>query len=104
MGMNMQQMMRQAQKMQKELQKAQQEIAEMTFTGTAGGGMVTAVARGDMSIESISIEPDAIDPEDAEMLQDMVVAAVNEALRGVDQMSNARMSSVTGGMNIPGMR
>ena len=104
MGMNMQQMMRQAQKMQKELQKAQQEIAEMTFAGTAGGGMVTAVARGDMSIESISIEPDAIDPEDADMLQDMVVAAVNEALRGVDQMSNARMSSVTGGMNIPGMR
>lgn len=102
--MNMQQMMRQAQKMQKELQKAQQEIAEMTFTGTAGGGMVSAVARGNMSIESISIDPEAIDPEDADMLQDMVVAAVNEALRGVDAMSNARMQSVTGGMNVPGMR
>ncbi len=102
--MNMQQMMRQAQKMQKELQKAQQEIAEMSFTGTAGGGMVSAVARGDMSIESISIDPEAIDPEDADMLQDMVVAAVNEALRGVDAMSNARMQSVTGGMNVPGMR
>ena len=97
--MNMQQMMRQAQKMQKELQKAQQEIAEMTFEGTAGGGMVTAVARGDKSIESITINS-----EDVEMLQDMVCAAVNEALRGVDQMGSARMSSVTGGLNIPGMR
>ena len=57
-----------------------------------------------MSIQSITINPDAVDPEDVEMLQDMVCAAVNEALRGVDQMSNARMSSVTGGMNIPGMR
>ena len=104
MGMNMQQMMRQAQKMQKELQKAQQEIAEMTFEGTAGGGMVTAVARGDKSIESLTINPDVVDPEDIEMLQDMVCAAVNEALRGVDQMGTARMSSVTGGLNIPGMR
>ena len=94
--MNMQQMMRQAQKMQKELQKAQQE--------TAGGGMVTAVARGDKSIESLTINPDVVDPEDVEMLQDMVCAAVNEALRGVDQMGSARMSSVTGGLNIPGMR
>ena len=99
--MNMQQMMRQAQKMQKELQ---QEIAEMTFEGTAGGGMVTAVARGDKSIESLTINPDVVDPEDVEMLQDMVCAAVNEALRGVDQMGSARMSSVTGGLNIPGMR
>lgn len=73
--MNMQQMMRQAQKMQKELQKAQQEIAEMTFEGTAGGGMVTAVARGDKSIESLTINPDVVDPEDVEMLQDMVCAA-----------------------------
>lgn len=104
MGMNMQQMMRQAQKMQKELRKAQQEIAEMTFEGTAGGGMVTAVARGDKSIESLTINPDVVDPEDVEMLQDMVCAAVNEALRGVDQMGSARMSSVTGGLNIPGMR
>jgi len=104
MGMNMQQMMRQAQKMQKELQKAQQETAEMPSEGPAGGGMVTAVARGDKSIESLTINPDVVDPEDVEMLQDMVCAAVNEALRGVDQMGSARMSSVTGGLNIPGMR
>lgn len=101
--MNMQQMMRQAQKMQKELQKAQQEIAEMTFEGTAGGGMVTAVARGDKSIESITINPDVVDPEDVEMLQDMVIAAVNEALRGVAEMGNQRMSSVTGGMGNMGL-
>lgn len=101
--MNMQQMMRQAQKMQKELAKAQSEIATMTFEGSAGGGMVKAVAKGDMSIQSITIDPIAIDPEDSEMLQDMVCAAVNEALRGVNEMSNARMGSVTGGMNIPGL-
>lgn len=104
MGMNMQQMMRQAQKMQKELAKAQQEVAAMTFEGTAGGGMVSVTARGDMSIESITIDPEAIDPEDVEMLQDMICAAVNEAIRGINEMSNARMGAVTGGMNIPGMR
>lgn len=104
MGMNMQQMMRQAQKMQKELAKAQQEVAAMTFEGTAGGGMVSVTARGDVTIESITIDPEAIDPEDVEMLQDMICAAVNEAIRGINEMSNARMGAVTGGMNIPGMR
>ena len=77
MGMNMQQMMRQAQKMQKELAKAQEEVQTMTCEGTAGGGMVTAVARGDMSIASIAIDPEAVDPDEVEMLQDLVVAAVN---------------------------
>lgn len=101
--MDMKQMMRQAQKMQKELNKAQEEIATMSFEATAGGGMVTAVASGDMEITSLTIDPDAVDPEDVEMLQDMVVAAVNEALRGVSELSNQRMSAVTGGMNIPGL-
>lgn len=101
--MDMKQMMRQAQKMQKELNKAQEEIATMSFEATAGGGMVTAVASGDMAITSLAIDPDAVDPEDVEMLQDMVVAAVNEALRGVSELSNQRMSAVTGGMNIPGL-
>lgn len=101
--MDMKQMMRQAQKMQKELNKAQEEIATMNFEATAGGGMVTAVASGDMAITSLTIDPDAVDPEDVEMLQDMVVAAVNEALRGVSELSNQRMSAVTGGMNIPGL-
>lgn len=101
--MDMKQMMRRAQKMQKELNKAQEEIATMSFEATAGGGMVTAVASGDMAITSLTIDPDAVDPEDVEMLQDMVVAAVNEALRGVSELSNQRMSAVTGGMNIPGL-
>ena len=101
--MDMKQMMRQAQKMQKELNKAQEEIATMSFEATAGDGRVTAVASGDMAITSLTIDPDAVDPEDAEMLQDMVVAAVNEALRGVSELSNQRMSAVTGGMNIPGL-
>lgn len=101
--MDMKQMMRQAQKMQKELNKAQEEIATMSFEATAGGGMVTAVASGDMAITSLTIDPDAVDPEDVEMLQDMVVAAVNEALRGVSELSNQRMSAVTGGMNISGL-
>lgn len=101
--MDMKQMMRQAQKMQKELNKAQEEIATMSFEATAGGGMVTAVASGDMNITALTIDPDAVDPEDVEMLQDMIVAAVNEALRGVSEMSNQRMNAVTGGMNIPGL-
>lgn len=101
--MDMKQMMRQAQKMQKELNKAQEEIATMTFEATAGGGMVKAVASGDMSITALTIDPDAVDPEDVEMLQDMVTAAVNEALRGVSEMSNQRMNAVTGGMSIPGL-
>lgn len=101
--MDMKQMMRQAQKMQKELNKAQEEIATTSFEATAGGGMVTAVASGDMAITSLTIDPDVVDPEDVEILQDMVVAAVNEALRGVSELSNQRMSAVTGGMNIPGL-
>lgn len=102
-SMNMQQMMRQAQKMQKELAKAQEEVATMTAEGTAGGGMVTAVVRGDMTVESVTIDPEAVDPDDVEMLQDMVCAAVNEAIRNINEESNARLSAVTGGMGLPGM-
>ena len=91
-------LMRQAQKMQKELQKAQQEIAEMTFEGTAGGGMVTAVARGDKSIESLTINPDVVDPEDVEMLQDLILSAVNEAVRLANETMEKEMSKVTGGL------
>ncbi|MGI6045344.1 MAG: YbaB/EbfC family nucleoid-associated protein [Eggerthellaceae bacterium] len=101
--MDMKKMMKQAQMMQREMAKAQEEIKEMSFDASAGGGMVKATARGDMSIESIEIDPEAVDPEDVEMLQDMVIAAVNEALRGVGEMSEARMNAVTGGMNIPGL-
>ena len=101
--MDMKKMMKQAQRMQAELAKAQEEIKDLTFEATAGGGMVTAVATGDMAISSITIDPEAVDPEDVEMLQDMVAAAVNEALRGVSDMSAQRLSAATGGMNIPGL-
>ena len=101
--MDMKKMMKQAQKMQMELAKAQEEIKDMTFEGSAGGGMVKAVAAGDMSITSVTIDPDAVDPADIEMLEDMVCAAVNEALRGIGDLSESRMSSITGNMNIPGL-
>lgn len=101
--MDMKKMMKQAQKMQMELARAQDEIKDMTFEATAGGGMVKAVALGDMTIQSIEIDKDAVDPEDVEMLEDMVLAAVNEALRGVGEASSSRLNSITGGMNIPGL-
>jgi nucleoid-associated protein EbfC len=100
---NMNAMMKQAQKMQAELARAQEEIKEMTFEASAGGGMVKAVAKGDNTLESLTIDPAAVDPEDVEMLEDMVTAAVNEALRGVAEMGNQRIGSATGGMNIPGL-
>ena len=100
---NMGAMMKQAQKMQTELAKAQDEIKDMEFEATAGGGMVKVVATGDMAIKSIVIDPEAVDPEDVDMLQDMVLAAVNEALRGMSDVSSQRLNSVTGGMSIPGL-
>ena len=91
--MDMKAMMRQAQKMQAELAKAQEEIKTMKFEGSAGGGMVKAVATGEMTIESVKIEKIIVDPDDIDMLEDMVTAAVNEALRGVAEMSSQRLSS-----------
>lgn len=101
--MDMKKMMKQAQKMQRDLAIAQEEIKSMEFEASAGGGMVKAVATGDGSVKSLEIAPDAVDPEDVEMLQDMVIAAVNEALRGVAEMGNQRISSVTGGMGNMGL-
>ena len=102
-GGNMGAMMKQAQKMQAELARAQEEIKDLTFEATAGGGMVKVVANGDMTVDSIVIDPEAVDPEDVEMLQDMVAAAVNEALRGVSEISSQRLNAATGGLNIPGL-
>ena len=101
--MDMNQMMQQAQQMQLELARAQEEIQSMTYTATAGGGMVEATALGNGSIESLKIDPEAVDPEDVEMLEDMVLVAVNEALRGVAAAGERRLASVTGGMSIPGL-
>ena len=101
--MDMKKMMKQAQKMQRDAAAAQQEIAAMTFEASAGGGMVKATATGEMAITDLTIAPAAVDPEDVEMLQDMVVAAVNEALRAASEAANARMNAVMGGMKIPGL-
>ena len=103
MAMDMNQMMQQAQQMQLELVRAQEEIKEMTFTASAGGGMVEATAAGDGSVRSILIKPEVVDPDDIEMLQDLVIAAVNEALRGVAAKGEERMASATGGLSIPGL-
>ena len=101
--MDMKKMMKQAQRMQAELAKAQDEIKDMEFEATAGGGVVTVVATGDMAVKSIAIDPEAVDPEDVEMLEDLVLAAVNEALRGVSDISAQRLNAATGGMSIPGL-
>ncbi len=99
--MDMKKMMKQAQRMQRDAAAAQEEIAAMEFEATAGGGMVKAVVSGDNTVKSLAIDPEAIDPEDAEMLQDMIVAAVNEALRTASETANAKMNSIMGGMNLP---
>lgn len=101
--MNMQQMMKQAQKMQQQLMAAQDKLKDMEATSSAGGGMVKVTATGDMKIKSIEIDPEAVDPDDVELLQDMILAAVNEALSSMEDAANQQMSSVTGGMNIPGL-
>ena len=101
--MDMKKMMKQAQKMQLEAARAQEEITQMEFEATTGGGMVKVVAMGDMSIKSVSIDPEAVDPEDVEMIEDMVMAAVNEALRSATEATNQRMNAVMGGMKIPGL-
>ena len=101
--MDMRRMMKEAQKMQREMEKAQQELAASEFSASAGGGMVTATVTGDNTIKSIVIDPEAVDPEDVEMLQDMICAAINEALRTANEESNARMSALTGGLSLPGM-
>ena len=102
-GMNQMNMMKQAQKMQEELRKMQEELEASSFEATAGGGVVKAVVSGKHELTSLTIDPEAVDPEDVEMLQDMVAAAVNEALRGVSEISSQRLNAATGGLNIPGL-
>ena len=102
-GMNMQEMMKQARKMQEQLAQAQESMKDVTIDASAGGGMVKATVNGDLELVSIQLDPDALDPEDVDLLQDMIVAAVNEAIRGVSEVASKQMSSITGGLNIPGM-
>lgn len=96
-------MMKQAQKLQAKMLKLQEEMAEKTVETTSGGGMVKVVANGRQQVVSIQIEKEVVDPEDVEMLQDLILAAVNDALAKSQEMVTAEMSKLTGGMNIPGL-
>jgi DNA-binding YbaB/EbfC family protein len=96
-------MLRQLQQMQDQISKAQQEIEESTVEASAGGGAVTVVVSGQPRVQSVKIEPEAVDPDDVEMLEDMIVAALNEALEKVRTMQAERFGSVAGGLDIPGL-
>lgn len=101
--MNLQEMMRQAQKMKAQMEKVQEEVKKQTFEGSAGGGMVVVVANGKSEIVSVKIEKDVINPDDSEMLQDLIVAASNQAISRAGEAMQSAMSKVTGGLTIPGM-
>ena len=102
-GMNQMQMMKQAQKMQQELLRMQEEQETKTYTAKAGGGMVAATVNGKHEVVALTIDPEAVDPDDVEMLQDMVIAAVNEAMRAADADAANNMSRLTGGLNLGGL-
>jgi DNA-binding YbaB/EbfC family protein len=103
MGMNMQKMMRQMQKMQADLERVQAELEDMTVEGTAGGGVITVTVTGHQDVKEIKIQPDAVDPEDVEMLEDLILAAVNDGLRKSRELSASELEKVTGKVNLPGM-
>ena len=94
---------KQAQQMQAKMARLQEELAHKTVEASAGGGMVTAVVSGRNELVSLKIEKDVVNPEDVEMLQDLIVAAVNEGIRKAQEMATAEMSKITGGLNIPGL-
>lgn len=100
---NMNQMMKQVKKMQEQMMKAQEELGTKTIEGTAGGGVVTVSVNGHKKLLDIKIKPEAVDPEDIEMLQDLVLTAVNDALTKADELANQDMGKYTGGMKIPGL-
>ena len=100
---NMGKMMKQAQQLQTKMMKMREELAGRTVEGTAGGGMIKAVANGKQQVVSITIEEEVVDPEDVEMLQDLILAAVNDALNRSQEMVSSEMGKLTGGMNIPGL-
>ena len=95
---NMNNMMKQIQKMQKEMTTAQEELEQKVYEATAGGGAVKAVVSGEKRVSALEISPDAVDPDDVEMLQDLILAAINEAMKMADDASANMMSSLTGGM------
>ncbi len=102
-GMNQAAMMKQAQKMQQEMLRMQEEMENKTYSATSGGGMVTASVNGKHQVMGLQIKPEAVDPDDVEMLQDMIIAAVNEAMRAAETDANNNMARLTGGLNLGGL-
>ena len=102
-GMNQAAMIKQAQKMQQEMLRMQEEMENKTWSATAGGGMVTATVNGKHEVVDLKINPEAVDPDDVEMLQDMILAAVNEAIRTAEAEAASNMSRLTGGLNLGGL-
>lgn len=100
---NMQQMMRQVKKMQEQMLKAQEELGNRTIDGSAGGGVVTVTVNGHRKVQAIAIKPEAVDPDDVEMLQDLILTAVNDAMAKAEEVANKEMGKYTGGLNLPGM-
>lgn len=102
-GGNMQQLARQAQKLQQQMTQVQEELEAREFEASAGGGMVTAKVNGKKELLGLAIKPEAVDPDDVEMLQDLILAAVNEALRTASETTEKEMGKLTGGLNMPGL-
>ena len=100
---NMQAMMKKVQKMQSDMVKMQEEMKSRTVETSVGGGAVTVVVNGKKELQSIKISPSAVDPEDVEMLEDMILTAINDGMKKIDEMTEKEMSKVTGGMKLPGM-
>jgi len=101
-GMNMNNLMKQAQKMQKQMEKMQEDLDSKTIEVTAGGGAIKITITGKKEIKEIKIKPEVVDPDDIEMLEDLVLSAVNEAIRQAEEISSSEMNKITGGLNIPG--
>ena len=99
---NMQQMLKQVQKMQAEMAAAQEQLKDEIVEASAGGGMVTVKVSGDLDVKAVTIDPEAVDPDDVELLQDMVLAAVNEALRAAQELASKRLGGIAGGLGGPG--
>ncbi|QYR21565.1 YbaB/EbfC family nucleoid-associated protein [Paenibacillus sp. sptzw28] len=100
---NMNQMMKQVKKMQEQMLKAQEELGTKSIEGTAGGGVVTVTVNGHKNVQSIVIKPEAVDPDDIEMLQDLILTAVNDAINKADELANKDLGKFTGGVKIPGL-
>ena len=99
---NMQKMLKQVQKMQADMEAAQEQLKDEVVEASAGGGMVTVKVSGDLEVKSVTIDPEAVDPEDVELLQDMVLAAVNEGLRAAQELASSRLGGIAGGLGGPG--